>query len=281
MDKLGYLGPNGTFSQKAANIWSDNRYELISFPSNTAVLKALENGQVDQVIVAIENVSGGGVIEVEDRLIEDAKNGRHFQITSELLLPIRHMLLAKKGAKVSKIKRVYSHSQAFAQCGLFIFEYNLEIIEVSSTAKAAEMIAESSDLSIGAIASIDAAEKYGLEVISENIGDRKDNATKFIVLGGLLSLPSGNDKTTIFLALRNNPGALHGALGGFHGRNINLSKISSRPLNDNGKPWEYIFLIDIDGHSSEEPLKGALGALKDFSERFWIIGSYPTTLIGG
>jgi prephenate dehydratase len=265
-----------------AMLYSNGRYKLLALPSNTAVLKTLERGEVSQAIVALENVCGGGVTEVEDRLIDDAKNGRHFKVTAELLLPIKHLLLAKKGAKLSGIKKIYSHPQAIAQCGLFVFQNGIKTIEMDSTAKAAEMVAKSHDLTIGAIASSDAAKKYKLEVIVENIGDRKNNMTKFIVLGGPSPLPTGEDKTTIFFTLKNISGTLCEVLEVFRDKEINLSKISSRPLNDDARPWEYIFWIDIDGHAEEEPLISTIELLGGCTENYWVIGSYPkANLVGG
>ncbi len=272
---LGCLGPEGTFSYKAANIWSNSQYRLEVFPSNTAVLKALQDNKVDQAIVAIENVRGGEVTETIDRLIEDAKNGSHLEITAELLLPIRHMLLGKNGTNLNGIKKVFSHQQAIVQCNLFISQYNFEVVETDSTAKAAEMVAKSDGLTFGAIASLEAAEKYKLQVLACDIGDRKDNMTRFIVLGGSSPLPTGSDKTTIFFTLKNKPGALYKVLEVFYHKKINLSKISSRPLNDDGKPWEYIFLVDVDGHRTEESLQSAIRILNKRSESYWILGSEP------
>lgn len=276
MLKLGYLGPEGTFSHEAAEIWSKGQYELEALWSITAVLQALQDGKVARAMVPVENMLGGEVGETVDHLIVNTKSNGNLKITGELLLPIKHMLLSKGKVELEKIKQVVSHPQALAQCHIFLHQHKFELVETASTARAAEIIATSQDPEIATIASLKAAKEYQLEVIVSDIGDNKDNVTRFIFLGGPTPLPSGNDKTTIFFITEDEAGALYKALGVFYYGNVNLSKISSRPSKK--KLGEYIFWVDAEGHEMDKDrvLKNTITDLKTrFSKELWVAGSYP------
>lgn len=276
MLKLGYLGPEGTFSHEAAEIWSKGQYELEALWSITAVLQALQDGKVARAMVPVENMLGGEVGETVDHLIANTKSNGNLKITGELLLPIKHMLLGKGKVELEKIKQVVSHPQALAQCHIFLHQHKFELVETASTARAAEIIATSQDPKIATIASLKAAKEYQLEVIVSDIGDNKDNVTRFIFLGGPTPLPSGDDKTTIFFITEDEAGALYKALGVFYYGNVNLSKISSRPSKK--KLGEYIFWVDAEGHEMDKDrvLKNTITDLKTrFSKELWVAGSYP------
>jgi len=270
MLKLGYLGPEGTFSCEAAERWSGGKFELVPSISITAAINALRNGETERAIVPMENFLGGEVVETVDRLI--VLKGKP-QITGELVLPITHILLST--GELVKVKKVVSHSQAIIQCQSFLNQHQWEIIETTSTAKAAEIVAEDKSGETAAIASARAGEKYGLEVLASDIGDRKDNVTRFIILGGPSPLPTGDDRVTIFLVTKDVPGGLYHALGAFYYQNINLCKITSRP-HKNGYLGKSVFLIEADGHEDDPALKIAIKQLKErFTQEVFVAGSYP------
>lgn len=275
MLKLGYLGPEGTFSHEAAEKWNDGQYDLVPFRTISAVLDALRQGQAARVIVPFENLLGGEVVETADYLIAHIKEGGNLKITGELLLPIQHMLLGKRGLEFGKIRRVISHPQALAQCQNYLGKYEWEVVEVASTAKAAEMVASSDGLDTAAISSLKASEMYKLELLASDIGDNNQNVTRFIFLGGPVPVPTGNDRTTIIFTTPDKPGALHEALGPFYYLGVNLSKIYSRTLKR--ILGECVFWLDAEGHLKDDNrvLNNAIGVLeKSFATKLWIAGSY-------
>ncbi|OGY44988.1 MAG: hypothetical protein A2731_00385 [Candidatus Buchananbacteria bacterium RIFCSPHIGHO2_01_FULL_39_8] len=273
MLKLGYLGPEGTFSHEAAEIASATRYKLVPFRPISSVLEAFRNCEVQRAIVPLENLIEGEVSQTVDHLISNG-NSQNLQITGELLLAIRQTLVAKPGTRLEDIKRITSHIQGLGQCRRFLSQYNWEEIEVASTAQAAKMVAESSDKDLAAIASGKAAELYHLEVISSDIGDSIKNITRFIILGGPAPRPTGEDRTTIFFVTRNQTGALFQALGVFFYQGINLTKITSRTAKT--EMGEYVFWIDADGHRDDPAIRIAIKQLQErFTQKIWVAGSYP------
>lgn len=270
MLKLGYLGPVGSFSHQAAELWP-GQFELMPFRPISQVLEAFENHLVDRAIVPLENLIEDVVTLTIDRLI--ASNGS-LRITGELFLPIRQMLLGKPGSELSRIRRVASHLQGLGQCRNFLGQHGLEVVEVASTALAAQMVAEGSDEALAAIASAKAAEIYGLKILASDIGDSKLNITRFVFLGGPAPNRTGDDKTTIFFTTKDLPGALHRALGVFDYAGVNLSKIASRTAKT--RMGECVFWVDAEAHSEDDSLKVALGQLKGrFATSVIIAGSYP------
>ncbi len=279
--RLGYLGPEGTFSHQAACLWQgscqNGSYELVAFRPITAVLEALKSRTIDRAIVPLENLLEDAVSETVDFLVSNAGT-MPLCITGELLLPIQQMLLGKIGADLALIKKVASHSQGLRQCKRLIDEYGWGTIETVSTALAAKAVAESEDLTLGAIASAQAAKIYGLQVLSENIGDSADNITRFVILGGPKPSPTSDDKTTIFFITKDQPGALYQALGVFFYQGVNLSKIASRTTKIS--MGEYFFWIDAHGHQKDPALRIAIEQLeKRFAKKVIVVGSYPKARI--
>ncbi len=281
MLKLGYLGPEGTNSQEAAEKWSQNQYELVPLWPISVLFDALLKQKIARVIAPIENSLAGEVGETVDFLIKYTRNGGPIGITGELLLPIKHFLWSKPGSKRSDIKKVISHPQALAQCYGFLKDWGGETSEVASTAQAAKIVAESEDNTLAAIASPEVKARYPLMLLAEDIGDSKDNVTRFVFLGGPQPTPTdpkeGTDKTTIFFVTEDQAGALYHALGAFYyqgDKGINLSKISSH--TSKRRLGDYIFWVEAIGHRENANLKDAISQLRErFTKELWIAGSYP------
>jgi len=174
-----------------------------------------------------------------------------------------------------KIRRVYSHPQVFGQCRQWL-RLNLpdvELVEVSTTARGAELAAEEPDAA--AITGLMAAEAYGLQILTPSIQDIATNTTRFLVIGRTASPPTGEDRTSLMFCVQDKPGALFHALEPFNRLRISMSKIESRPSKR--KAWEYFFFVDIDGHASEEKVKAALEELEKHCTFVKILGTYPKT----
>jgi prephenate dehydratase len=292
MMKIGVLGPEGTFSENAARLWLkrktveagvdtgiDKNAEIRYYETIFDVSESLLRKDIDYGIVPIENSLEGSVGDTLDVLSGEDMVG--MQIVGEVLVPIKICLLAK--GSFTKIKKVVSHPHALAQCKQFVRGRlkervkvkGVEIKSVDSTASAAKLAGE--DEEIAALASEEAAEKYGLNVLDENVEDR-DSVTRFVVLtlasADVKTPPTGKDKTSILINfLTDRPGALYDVLGEFAQRKINLTKIESRPSKK--ALGDYMFYIDCEGHAEDEVVKEALEGIEKKVAVLKILGSYP------
>ena len=275
-NKLLYLGPEGTYSHIAAcEIIEKYNLKDVQLEPIGAIKSIIDFADKNDVlaVVPIENSIEGVVRETIDNLTraEDKK----LKICAEYILPINHCLLAKEKISKDKIKTILSYTQPLAQCRNYIIENfgsEVNIRETNSTAAAAQMLL-TSDSSTAAIANIQAANVYGLEIIEKNINDIKDNKTRFVVLSKNPSAPTQNDRTSIVFATTNTPGALCDILMIFKKYNINLSYIDSRPSLKNLK--EYNFYIDFDGHMDSEIVQSAISEMFEYTTFFRHNGSYP------
>jgi prephenate dehydratase len=268
--RLAFLGPPGTYSEEAA-LRYDGQAQLLPHPSITTVAAAVDSGAADEGVVPIENSLEGAVTETLDVLIQDA----HLSIRNEIVLPIEHLLLARPGTKPEDVTVIASIPQALAQCRAFIEKrYPKAAIEAAlSTAAAVEGCMRREGMA--AVGNRRAADLYGAAVLAEGIQDRKTNLTRFVVLAHEDHPPTGDDKTSIAFAfaVEDRPGLLVSALEEFSRRDINLSKIESRPSKE--KLGVYYFLADLDGHRGEEPLAGTLERVREKCSFFRVLGSYP------
>ncbi|MES0342282.1 MAG: prephenate dehydratase, partial [Candidatus Humimicrobiaceae bacterium] len=261
--KIAYLGPQGTFTEEAldkyiSDIKSKDEIEKIPHATMQEVIKSVDRGEAAEGIVPIENSLEGSVNITLDFLTFESEA----KIIREITIPIRHSLIGKEKMAVSKIKRIISHPHATAQCKNFISTYlkGVEIIAANSTAEAIKMLQET-DNSIAAIGTEIAAKLYGLQIIEKDIEDNKDNKTRFIFLGNSIQKKTGKDKTSIVCFLeKDRPGSLFTILKEFADRNINLTRLESRPAKkDLG---DYVFLIDIDGHIHDKEIFETLEVLR-------------------
>lgn len=267
---VAYLGPEGTFTHLAARTFADHA-RLLPMPTVYAVFAAVRGGVVDRGVVPAENSTEGAVTATTDALIE----GDVF-VCAEVVLKIEHSLLARPGTDLRAVRRVHSHPQALAQCRAFL-ERELpeaELVAAASTAAAAIAAAATPDPVTAALGSAEAGALYGLTPLRERVQDLDVNATRFFVLGPkeALPAPSGDDKTTIGFALRHVPGALRRALTILEDSGVNLVRIESRPSSE--RTWEYVFLVDVEGHASDPEVSRALEQLATVCEYKKLLGSY-------
>jgi len=266
--KIAYLGPEATFTHKAA-IKNFGRYsDYIPCPTVNDVFLTVERGEADFGVVPIENSTEGVVNHTLDMFMDS-----ELKISAEIIESISHALLSNETDK-NKIKKIYSHPSAFAQCRrwLSLNLPNAELIEVSSTSFAAKRA--KTERNSGAIASVLAAKIYSLNVLKKNIEDSTSNFTRFLVIGKIIPKKSGNDKTSIMFSLKDNVGALHDILYPFKKHQINLTKIESRPSKK--KPWEYYFFVDFTGHIDDLKVKRTLKEIEKGALEIKILGSYPS-----
>lgn len=266
--RLAYLGPPGTFSEQAALTY-DPSLDPRPTPSITAATRAVVKGDADQVIVPIENSLEGSVTETLDLLIHELD----LCISREVVLWIRHCLIASPDMTEDGVRRVYSHPQALAQCRDFLARElpHAEPVAAISTAHAVEAIMGRRDAV--AIAPRRAAEIHGATVLREGIEDDSRNRTRFVVLGHKDAAPTGDDKTSIVLHLADRPGALAGALQCFARASINLTKIESRPARE--ELGVYVFLLDFAGHRTDPKVVAVLDQVRCESTKLKVLGSYP------
>lgn len=266
--QIAYLGPEGTFSHQAARHQFGELSRLASVPTITEVFAAVEGRKVELGVVPVENTTEGIVTSTYDALAQF-----DVIICAEIVLRISHDLLSQSG-RIQDVERVASHPQPLAQCRRWL-EHRLpeaERLETTSTATAARLATESPGTA--AIASSIAAEVYGLRVIESGIEDRRDNSTRFLVLGQDAPSPSGNDRTSVVFTIRKDEsGALYRLIQPFAACGVNLTTIQLRPIH--GKPWEYLFFIDLEGHRGDEPVLQALEQAARVANSYRVLGSFP------
>jgi len=266
-ERIAYLGPEGSFTHQAAESRFGAMSDYLSLGSIHSVFKTLEAGRAKFGVVPIENSRDGVVGETLDLLAKST-----VKIVAELYMPI-HMAFATKAEDMSSVKRIYSKDKGFGQCREFLQEQgmlNIEQIPVESTAKAAILAAE--DPEAAAICSHIAAKLYHVPTMFENIEDVHDNATRFFILSDFENGMSGDDKTSLFVRLKNaeRSGALVDFLSDFDESNINMSKIESRPAHDESG-FAYWFFMDIEGHIKDQNVQEVIKKRKN--EITWL-GSY-------
>ena len=265
--RVAFLGPEHTYSHEAARGRFGSSVQFAPQPTIAAVFLEIHNGRADFGVVPVENSTEGSISLTLDLLIDTP-----LVIIGEILQPVRHALMSREGDP-AKIARILSHVQSLGQCRTYLatnFPHS-ETEAVASNALAAQRAAE--EPAAGAIASKAAAEAYGLRVIAENIQDVAGNTTRFLVIGTRPVHRSGRDKTSILFAVPDKVGALNQALNLFARNRINISKIESRPLR--GRPWEYLFFADLEGHRDDPRVKRALAALGHRTLFLKVLGSYP------
>lgn len=267
---LGYMGPDGTFTQQAALEWSQGKEELKEYSTIAAAIKAVDNGEIERCIVPIENSLNGSVTMTLDTLAFDTD----VYIVGEHILKIKQNLLVKKGCKADAIKTIVSHPQALGQCSKMLVNdfAGVEIKAVASTALAAQM-ASNSDGSVAAITSDAAAKLYDMDIIREGCNDDSNNFTRFAVIEKHQCLKvTGHDKTSIVFSIAHVPGSLYSAIGLLGDEKINMLKIESRPMKK--ELGTYIFFIDIEGNIDDARIYFALDKVRQNSLFFKFLGSY-------
>ncbi len=263
--KIGFFGPSGSFTEEAALTLEG---ELVAFYTIPEVFDAVSQDKVDIGVVPIENSIEGSVGITLDLLAHDYD----LKIKNEIILPISHNLLVNPNMTVDNIKIIYSHPQALSQCRKFIEGLYIVTQSAPSTSAAAEMIVGKTYAA--AISTMRAAQIYSLDIAASNIQDYKNNLTRFVVVSKLDHRRTSNDKTSIVFSLpEDRAGGLYEILGEFAEKNVNLTKIESRPSKE--KLGRYIFFVDLEGHREDLQIRNILNIIKSEVRYIKIIGSYP------
>ena len=269
--KIGYLGPEGTFSQQAVHKHFGHSAHGLPLASIEEVFQEVAAGNADFGVVPVEN-SGQGTIQITLDMFLTSP----LKICGEVELRVHQHMLSRSG-RLEDIERVYSHPMSLAQCKSWLRQ-NLpkaEKIAVSSNAEAARRARGSDEA--GAIAGIAAGHVYGLKVVAGPIEDRPDNTTRFLVIGRELLPPCGHDRTSLLVFLRDRPGALFDVLSPFARHGVSMDRIESRPAHT-GR-WQYAFFIDVLGHVQDSALAAALSELDQAAVQVKVLGSYPVALL--
>mgnify|MGYP006277489497 CR=1 FL=1 len=270
MSIVGYLGPKGTFTEMAAEEYRGTVAEYVPYRDIKMLVKAVVDEKIDRAVVPIENSLQGAVTLTLDLLLK-----YDLKIVDEVIIPITHSLLVNEEVKdLTDLEHIISHPQALAQCRAFIDQnLNCNVHTADSTAEAVKKAAETGP-TWGAIGNCRAADYYDLLVLRQNIQDNKENWTRFVVLAKEDSPQTGNDKTSIICSPRDDhPGALYEILKEFAEREINLTRIESRPARK--MIGDYIFFIDFEGHREEEIIQQALSNIEQIVAWVKLLGSYP------
>jgi prephenate dehydratase len=263
--RLAYQGEPGAYSEAAALQYGGADVETLPCKSFDEVFDAVVKRRATHGVVPLENSIGGTIHRNYDLLLD-----HDLPITGEVELDVVHCLQALPGTKIEDIKTVYSHPQALAQCERYLKDLGVTVEAVYDTAGGAKLVAEQKLANAAALASRRAAEVFGLEMIQEAVQDFEYNITRFAIFGGA-SAEDAN-KTTIVFALPSTPGALFKALSVFALRDINLTKLESRPMR--GSPWEYLFYVEVEARRDDLACARALMHLAEFARWSRVLGSY-------
>ena len=267
---VAYLGPSGTFSEQAVFQQFGSAIETLPCVSIDEVFRATEAGTADFGVVPVENSSEGAINRTLDLLLATTTT-----ISGEVSIPVHHSLMSKTGS-MDGVKTVCAHSQALAQCQVWLNQHypGIERRAVASNAEAA--VLASQDPSVAAIASEMAGEQYQLGVVQAHIQDDPHNRTRFVVIGQLQTGPSGRDRTALVLAVPNKAGAVYNLLAPLSKHGVSMTRFESRPARIG--TWEYYFYVDIEGHVHDAAVARALEELKDNAAFFKVLGYYPQSL---
>lgn len=268
MPTVAFQGVAGAYSENA--IYHFFGPETKTAPCRTLedIFEAVERGHANLGMLPVENALAGSVPRAYELLME-----RDLRIQAEVIMRIQHTLMAAPGVKLADLKRVKSTLLSLQQCEKFIARYELEQIPASDTASSARDLAARPEPDLGVIASSLAAQIYKLDILEEEIEDAAFNYTRFFVLGSEDPPRAQRCKTSLIFSARHLPGSLYHCLGEFAERNINLTKIESRPRRN--RPWQYLFYLDFEGHWQDPPAEAALLGLLRRAGLVKMLGSYP------
>ena len=265
--RIAYLGPEATFTHQAARQTFGRSGRYLAAETIGDVFTMVGQGYADMGVAPVENSNEGVVTSTLDLLVDSDQ-----QIAGEIILPIRLMLISREQS-LDTVRTVYSHPQALAQCRHWL-ERNLSEAKLKDTRSTAEAVSLCSEVKgTAAVGGELAAELYDVPILVADIGDWDENLTRFLVFSNRMSEPTGDDKTSIVLSIKDRVGALYEILKPFGDNGINLTKIESRPSRK--KAWDYLFFVDLEGHRDEPKVKKTLKRVGEYCEDMKILGSYP------
>lgn len=272
---VGFLGPMGTFTESAALKHFGHAVDTRPLTTIADVFRDVDAGTLDYGVVPIENSTEGMVTHTLECFLDSS-----LVICGEVEMRIHQALMVKPGTDIGQIQSIYSHQQSLAQCRQWL-DANLpdaQRYSVSSNAEAARTVAAAAiDEGLAAVAGERAAETYELEIVAPSIEDRPDNTTRFLVIGRQRTEPSGNDKTSLIVSVKNEPGALYRLLEPFEAHGIDMTRMESRPSHSG--VWSYRFFIDFVGHTKDPSVAAFLDAVRTRSAELKILGSYPRAVL--
>ena len=275
---VSYQGTRGAYSHQAAMRHFSERFDdirCVGFKTFEKAAKAVEEGETDVAILPIENTTAGSINDTYDVLAE-----KNLHIIGEEVLKVNHCLMGTSPVAVQDIRSILSHPQAISQCSRFLAELDHCHIEpYTDTAMAAKKVMEDADPSQTAIASSYASELYGLYIIAKDLANQPGNYTRFVIVARepIVCDPQIPVKTSLLLATVHEKGALLQCLKVLDKYGINMTKLESRPRI--GKPWQYLFYVDLEGNREESGMKKALKEIEDKAAHFEILGCYPAQKI--
>ncbi|MBK6757750.1 MAG: prephenate dehydratase [Moraxellaceae bacterium] len=269
---IAFLGPNGTFTHTAALKHFGHAALTQPLATIDEVFREVDAQSVNYGVVPVENSSEGVVNHTLDCFM-----GSSLKIVGEVELRIHQNLLVAEGTQIKHISRIYSHQQSLAQCRKWLDAHfpKVERVAVSSNAEAARMV--KNEWHSAAIAGETAAELYALTMLHKNIEDNPNNTTRFLIIGTEETAPSGDDKTSLIVAAHNESGALYHILEPFYRHGISLTRIETRPAQNN--VWSYVFFIDFEGHQQQPHVKAVLDEIRTRVRELRILGSYPKAVL--
>jgi prephenate dehydratase len=266
--KVAFQGLPGAYSEAAALEYFGAHTESLPCESFEDVFTAVQEGTCQAGLLPIENSVAGSIHRNYDLLLQ-----HDLSIVGEYYLRVQHCLIAIPGVRLEEVRSVISHPQALAQCDRYLHNLGVNILPVYDTAGSVRIVQEQGERTQAAIASRRAAELYRMSILAEGIEDDPANYTRFLAIASKPGETDGNAKSSIVFTLRNMPGALFKALSVFALRDIDLTKIESRPLV--GQPWEYLFYVDIAGSVADIGVTHALENLSEYALTLRLLGSYP------
>lgn len=264
---VAFQGEHGAFSEEACRLHFGETVQTLPCRTFEDIFAAVDEGRADFGTVPVENSTAGSINKSFDLLLD-----HDLKLHSEILLRVHHNLLTIAG-NAAALTQVRSHPQALAQCESYLNRHKYAAVPWYDTAGSAKDLAAERTPGVGVIASKLAAEVYGLEIVDEHIEDMANNYTRFFVVGRGDPPRAANCKTTLVFAVPNTPGSLYQALGEFANRDVNLTKLESRPRRN--RPWQYVFYLDLDGHWQDPAISAAVVSLLNRAAFVKLLGSYP------
>jgi chorismate mutase/prephenate dehydratase len=270
---IAYLGPEGSYTQAAAQKHFSDGVNLLSLATISQVFREVEVGTVDYGVVPIENSTEGIVSHTLDLFVQSP-----LKICGEVHLPIHHSLLCQSDTlRYAEVKTIYAHQQSLAQCRIWLDKNvpNAERVAISSNSEGARKV--QNEPNAAAIAGQVAAGLYKLHTLQENIEDNSNNTTRFLIIGDQHVGESGDDKTTLLISAKNRSGALYHLLQPLKDYGLDMTRIESRPSKNT--LWEYLFFMDITGHADNDNVQAALEKLEQEADLIRVLGAYPKAIL--